>query len=134
MICGHCSQDPSRRGHVRDCARARFPRLSNGLQRCYQYLRTDPEGVRVHEILVSARSGSVCIADYTWTIDIGSLDPMNNQAPDECVLGLQAHLFNLGYDVGAVNGALGARTVPLCQRRVRQSSPGNLCAEGGEWT
>lgn len=72
--------------------------------------RTDDDGALVHEIHGKSRAGSVTVAAYTWNIDIGSLDPVGS-TPDDGVAGVQGRLFNLGYDVGVIDGVAGRRTL-----------------------
>ena len=73
-------------------------------------LRTDEDGSLVHEIHDNARAGTVSVAAYTWSFEIGSLDPVKG-TPDDGVTGIQGRLFNLGYDVGPLDGIAGPRTL-----------------------
>lgn len=90
-------------------------------------LRTDGDGALAHEIQQNARSGSVTVAAYTWNIEIGSLDPMKGTSEDG-VTGVQGRLHNLGYEVGAIDGIAGPRTL----QAVREFQQDHLLRVTGE--
>ena len=70
--------------------------------------KTDGEGVRDEKILATETTGHVKIkfddGDDEFDVEIGDLAPAGE------VVGLQARLANLGYEPGAVDGALGPLT------------------------
>jgi N-acetylmuramoyl-L-alanine amidase len=73
-------------------------------------LRTDKDGSLAHEIHSDARAGTIAVAAYTWSFVIGALDPVKSTL-DDGVTGVQGRLFNLGYDLGPIDGIAGPRTL-----------------------
>lgn len=81
--------------------------------------KTDGNGQIEAEIPPLARTGVLAVSvppppgakagagksGMTWTLEIGALNPILEQAPDpECASGVQARLNNLGFPCGEVNG------------------------------
>lgn len=80
--------------------------------------KTDANGQIETDVPVKAQKGTLAVAvpppagqkgagktGMTWALDIGALNPILEQAPDdECVSGVQARLNNLGFHCGDVNG------------------------------
>jgi hypothetical protein len=74
--------------------------------------RTDGQGLMEQEIAVNACYGEITLwveeesteVPYTWTLEIGDLDPIAE------IAGIEARLNNLGFGCGPVDGILGDRT------------------------
>lgn len=71
---------------------------------------TDGNGMIEREIPVGARKGKLKVSDYRWDLQIGHLNPMEEDTPDGGVSGAQGRLRNLGYPVGPVDGICGPKT------------------------
>ncbi len=73
---------------------------------------TDAEGAVVEFIPPDARKARLLIGEerQEYVLDLGCLDPIDQLS------GVQARLNNLGYDCGAVDGALGPRTTAALRR------------------
>src|SRR5438477_12859132 len=72
--------------------------------------RTDAKGVLEVQIPVDAAEGRLTVADYTWPLKIGHLNPLEADSPDGGVSGVQGRLLNLGYLTGVADGALDEAT------------------------
>lgn len=90
--------------------------------------QTDPDGVLQAEIPLNAHQATLRIAGRVWTVAIGHLNPMDEVGDDAS--GVQGRLRNLGYDVGAIDGALGPRT----RAAIRAFQERNSLAVDGECT
>jgi N-acetylmuramoyl-L-alanine amidase len=71
---------------------------------------TDGDGAIEKEISVLSAQGKLRIGDYQWELDIGHLNPMDENTPDQGLSGAQGRLLNLGYPVGPVDGIYGPKT------------------------
>jgi N-acetylmuramoyl-L-alanine amidase len=61
---------------------------------------TDGQGKIEVEIPVSARQGRLVIGDHAWDLEIGNLNPLVEETPDNGVSGAAGRLKNLGYFTG----------------------------------
>jgi len=95
-------------------ANARYTLIIDGATVAEGALSTS-EGLVEQEIHVSARRGRLITDDYAWDLDLAYLNPVEH-APDQGISGAQGRLLNLGYDVGPVDGVLGARTRAAVRR------------------
>lgn len=67
---------------------------------------TTAEGLVEHEIPVNSREGELRIEGCTWPLQIGFLNPVDEDTPDQKISGAQARLTNLGFYYGEINGAM----------------------------
>lgn len=70
---------------------------------------TDGDGLLKHRVPTNTQSVVVEISGLSLRFRLGRLAPLRD-TPDDGVLGAQARLFNLGYNVGAVDGKLSRGT------------------------
>jgi hypothetical protein len=72
--------------------------------------RTDANGLLEHEVPMEAEDAHLKVGPYSWDIQIGYLNPIDETAPDQGVSGAQGRLRNMGYDAGPIDGMLGRKT------------------------
>jgi N-acetylmuramoyl-L-alanine amidase len=70
---------------------------------------TDDRGVLEERIPIRARTATLKVNKYRWTLKVGDLNPVADTA-DAGVSGVQMRLKNLGFDPGPIDGLLGPRT------------------------
>jgi hypothetical protein len=70
---------------------------------------TDGSGMLKEPVPLGAGVATVTIKGRTLHLSLGALTPIR-ETPDDGVQGAQARLANLGYNAGALDGALGRRT------------------------
>jgi len=71
--------------------------------------RTDGDGLLEEPIPVDAETARLTVDHITWELQISHLNPIEEDTPDGGVSGAQGRLFNMGYDVGEINGIWGPK-------------------------
>ena len=77
---------------------------------------TGPDGVIQQHIPVHAENGSLTVGQYSWTLAIAHLNPLDD-VDDDGVSGIQGRLRNMGYDPGPIDGIMG----PLTKSAIKDS-------------
>jgi hypothetical protein len=88
---------------------------------------TGSTGLVEVDVPVGAQQGTLKVRDLSWDLKLGYLNPLDADVADKGVSGAQARLANLGYEIGAVDGQLGAET----QAALKQFQAANGLEETG---
>lgn len=89
--------------------------------------QTDGEGFLEHPVPIDAVSATLRVRGHAFGLRIGELDPATDD--DDGATGIQMRLANLGYPVGPIDGAMGARTkraLRAFQKDMRMKPTGKL--------
>ncbi len=65
---------------------------------------TTAEGMVEHEIPVNSAEGELRIEGCSWPLQIGHLNPVDEDTSDQKISGAQARLTNLGFYFGKIDG------------------------------
>lgn len=65
---------------------------------------TKSDGMVEHDIPVRSKTGRLEIEGSIWPLDLGFLNPVDEETKDDGISGAQGRLRNLGYYFGPVNG------------------------------
>jgi hypothetical protein len=76
----------------------------------YTGKKTGPDGLLEEWIPVDSKEGELEIEGCVWPLEIGHLNPVDEDTTDQKVSGAQARLNNLGYDCGEVTGQMNEET------------------------
>lgn len=71
---------------------------------------TNGDGLLEQKIPIDEEDAKLKIAEYHWDLKVGHLNPLGEDTPDKGVSGAQGRLWNMGYDVGPIDGILGRKT------------------------